>query len=289
MERLLAEAMDAGAFGFSTGLVYAPSVYARHRGARLARPQHGEPARALLLAHPRRGGHARAGGRGGHPDRRAGRRGGADRPREGLGPRELGQDGPRCCGDRRRPRPRGGRDRRRLSLPGGQHEDGQPAARLGARRWHRRSCSSASPIPRRAQRAIGDCLVDGERWRTRSGGMGWDEIMIATCSQPELAGLHIAELARRTGKEPAAGHDGSRAGGARRRVDGGVLPERGGRGHRARATPTNMIGSDWLSLHAGPGPHPGKPHPRSYGTFPRVLGVYCGRSGSSPGRPRCTR
>src|SRR5262245_41913891 len=27
MERLLAEALDAGAFGFSTGLVYAPSVY----------------------------------------------------------------------------------------------------------------------------------------------------------------------------------------------------------------------------------------------------------------------
>ena len=30
MERLLGEAMDAGAFGFSTGLVYAPSAYARH-------------------------------------------------------------------------------------------------------------------------------------------------------------------------------------------------------------------------------------------------------------------
>src|SRR5438132_587459 len=28
MERLLGEAMDAGAFGFSTGLVYAPSAYA---------------------------------------------------------------------------------------------------------------------------------------------------------------------------------------------------------------------------------------------------------------------
>src|SRR5262245_18091466 len=27
MERLLGEAMDAGAFGFSTGLVYAPSAY----------------------------------------------------------------------------------------------------------------------------------------------------------------------------------------------------------------------------------------------------------------------
>ncbi len=37
----------------------------------------------------------------------------------------------------------------------------------------------------------------------------------------------------------------------------------------------SMIGSDSLSLHGGPGPHPGKPHPRSYGTFPRVLGAYC--------------
>jgi N-acyl-D-amino-acid deacylase len=41
------------------------------------------------------------------------------------------------------------------------------------------------------------------------------------------------------------------------------------------AYPHSMVGSDSLSLHAGPGPHPGKPHPRSYGTFPRVLGVYC--------------
>src|SRR5262249_56321819 len=43
----------------------------------------------------------------------------------------------------------------------------------------------------------------------------------------------------------------------------------------ASADPHTMIGSDSLSLHAGTGPHPGKPHPRSYGTFPRVLGVYC--------------
>ena len=43
----------------------------------------------------------------------------------------------------------------------------------------------------------------------------------------------------------------------------------------AIADPHTMIGSDSLSLHAGPGPHPGKPHPRSYGTFPRVLGEYC--------------
>src|SRR2546425_11998589 len=40
------------------------------------------------------------------------------------------------------------------------------------------------------------------------------------------------------------------------------------------AHPAIMIGSDSLGLSAGPGPHPGKPHPRMYGTFPRVLGVY---------------
>ena len=37
---------------------------------------------------------------------------------------------------------------------------------------------------------------------------------------------------------------------------------------------TVKIRSSVDTLHAGPGPHPGKPHPRSYGTFPRVLGRY---------------
>jgi len=46
--------------------------------------------------------------------------------------------------------------------------------------------------PKARQRAIADCLVDGERWRTGSGGMGWDEIMIATCAKPGLAGIHLA-------------------------------------------------------------------------------------------------
>ena len=130
----------------------------------------------------------------------------------------------------------------------------------------------ADPAARR--RAIHDSLVDGERWRTGSGAMGWDEIMIATCSRSELAGLHLAELARRTGKDPA------------QTMMDLVLDERAGVSMivfsqsednvaTALAYPQAMVGSDSLSLHAGPGPHPGKPHPRSYGTFPRVLGVYC--------------
>jgi N-acyl-D-aspartate/D-glutamate deacylase len=40
------------------------------------------------------------------------------------------------------------------------------------------------------------------------------------------------------------------------------------------AHPAIMVGSDSLGLTTGPGPHPGKPHPRMYGTFPRVLGRY---------------
>jgi N-acyl-D-aspartate/D-glutamate deacylase len=35
-----------------------------------------------------------------------------------------------------------------------------------------------------------------------------------------------------------------------------------------------MIGSDSIPLFEGEGDKPGKPHPRSYGTFPRVLGEY---------------
>ena len=46
-------------------------------------------------------------------------------------------------------------------------------------------------------------------WSTASAGapararMGWDEIIIATCSPPELEGLPLADLARQTGTSPA--------------------------------------------------------------------------------------
>src|SRR5262249_31774400 len=38
--------------------------------------------------------------------------------------------------------------------------------------------------------------------------------------------------------------------------------------------PLLMIGSDSIPLYSGDGDRPGKPHPRTYGTFPRVLGEY---------------
>ena len=43
---------------------------------------------------------------------------------------------------------------------------------------------------------------------------------------------------------------------------------------KALRQPYVMIGSDSLGLSHGPGPYTGRPHPRMYGTFPRILGRY---------------
>jgi N-acyl-D-aspartate/D-glutamate deacylase len=51
MERLLAEALDSGAWGFSTGLVYPPACTGHQRAGR-AGPQHGQPWR-LYFSHIR--------------------------------------------------------------------------------------------------------------------------------------------------------------------------------------------------------------------------------------------
>src|SRR5882724_410071 len=273
MERLLAEAMDAGAFGFSTGLVYAPSVYGSteelialarsmaSRGGFYFSHIRGEAAtleeavkEAIGIGEearvPVQISHVKAAGRENW--------GKMDRVLRLIDTaRARGLD---VTGDVY-PYPAGSTKMDNL-LPAWMHDGG--ISKLLERLTD----------PKARQRAIADCLVDGERWRTGSGGMGWDEIMIATCSQPELAGIHIAELARRTGKEPAQAMMDlvmeERAG-----VSMVVFSQSEENVGTALSYAHNMVGSDSLSLHAGPGPHPGKPHPRSYGTFPRVLGVYC--------------
>jgi len=273
MERLLAEAMEAGAFGFSTGLVYAPSVYgstdelialarsmARQGGLYFSHIR-GEAAtleqavtEAIRIGEeagvPVQISHVKASGRENW--------GKMDRVLRMIdAARARGGD---VTGDVY-PYPAGSTKMDNL-LPGWMHDGG--IAKLLERLADRTA----------RQRAIEVCLVDGERWRTGSGAVGWDEIMIATCSNQELAGLRLSELARRTGTAPADA------------MMDLVLAERAGvsmisfsQSEENVATVLgyahSMIGSDSLSLHAGSGPHPGKPHPRSYGTFPRVLGVYC--------------
>src|SRR5215467_2046588 len=54
------------------------------------------------------------------------------------------------------------------------------------------------------RRIVEECLIDGERWGTVSqGGIGFDQVFIATCRRRELEGLNLAQIARQSGMAPA--------------------------------------------------------------------------------------
>jgi N-acyl-D-amino-acid deacylase len=124
------------------------------------------------------------------------------------------------------------------------------------------------------RRIVEECLIDGERWGTVSqGGIGFDQVFIATCKRRELEGLNLAQIARQSGMAPAEV------------LMNLLLEEKCTVGmvsfsqsienvSKVLAHPALMIGSDSIPLYEGEGDRPGKPHPRTYGTFPRVLGEY---------------
>ena len=273
MERHLAEALEAGAFGFSTGLVYPPSLYASTEELiRLARSMARRG--GLYFSHIR--GEAamledsiaeaiRIGEEGGVPVQIAHIKA-AGRENWGLMDRALGLiEAARARGVEVTadvyPYTAGSTKMDNL-LPAWMHDGG--VARLLDR--------LAEPAARR--RAVAECLVDGERWLTFSGATGWDEIVIATCPRAELEGMSLAALARQAGTPPAeAMLDLLLA--ERASVSMVIFSQSEDNVKKALAHPHVMVGSDSIGLSAGPGPHPGKPHPRMYGTFPRVLGRYC--------------
>ncbi len=271
MERLLAEALDAGAFGFSTGLVYPPSAYAgtdelialarsmARRGGFYFSHIRGEAATleaaiAEAIQIGEAGGvgvqiaHVKAAGPENWPK--------MDRVLRMID--EARARGLDVTGDAY-PYPAGSTKMDNL-LPPWAHDGGvrKLLERLADRSIRRRM--------------VEEC-VDGERWKWTSGTLGFDQIFVATCGRPEVEGLSLAELARRTGQTPAEA------------MMNLVVEERAGVSMvafsqseenvaKVLAHPAIMVGSDSLGLSAGPGPHPGKPHPRMYGTFPRVLGAY---------------
>jgi N-acyl-D-amino-acid deacylase len=273
MQRGLAEALEAGAFGFSSGLVYPPSAYASTEELTvLARAMAGRG--GLYFTHVRgesamvedsiaeavrigeEGGvgvqiaHVKVSGRENWPK--------VDRVLRLLDQaRARGVD---VSGDAY-PYHAGSTKMDNL-LPAWAHDGG--TGRLLER--------IADPATRR--RIIEECLVDGERWRTVSvGALGFDEIRIATCSQPALEGLSLAQVARQRGLSPADAmlnllvED-------RAEVSMVAFSQSPDNVARVLAHPAIMVGSDSLGLTTGPGPHAGRPHPRMYGTFPRVLGEY---------------
>ena len=273
MARLLDEAMDAGAYGYSTGLVYPPSAYSvTQELVELARTMSRRG--GLYFSHVR--------GESSMVE---------DSIREAI---RIGEDGDvgvqiahvkvsgrdnwgkidavlRLIDDARA---RGvdvsgdvypyhaGSTKMDNLLPSWVHDGG--LARLLERLADR---------PTR-RRIVEECLVDGERWRTVSqGGIGFDEILIATCRRHELEGLTLAALARQSGATPAEAMMDLLL--AERATVGMVsFSQRLENVAKVLAHPAIMIGSDSIGLSEGAGPKHGKPHPRMYGTFPRVLGEY---------------
>jgi N-acyl-D-amino-acid deacylase len=104
--------------------------------------------------------------------------------------------------------------------------------------------------------------------------VGWDNVMVSYCAKRKDAeGKRLSEIGRERGMDPidaALEIIVDEAGKAYM-----ILFQLGDADLRAALShPHVMIGSDGSSL-APTGPlGEGKPHPRSYGTFPRVLGEY---------------
>lgn len=273
MERLLGEALDAGAFGFSTGLVYPPSSYAettelvtlaktmRTRGGLYFSHIRGESSMLLdSIAEAIRIGdeagvgvevsHVKASGRENWPKIDAAL--GLIEDARARGVDVLGDVYPYNAGSTKMDN----------LMPAWAHEGGVRSLleRLADRATRRRIAEQ--------------CLIDGERWGTVSqGGIGFDQIFIASCARREIEGLNLAELARQTGKTPAETLMDLLL---EQRCTVGMVSFSQSLENVAKvlAHPHLMIGSDSIPLFEGDGDRPGKPHPRTYGTFPRVIGEY---------------
>src|SRR5262245_3582368 len=273
MQRLLGEALDAGAFGFSTGLVYAPSAYSdteelialaksmAPRGGYYFSHIRGESSmlldsitEAIRIGEESGVGvqisHVKASGKENWPKIDAALR--LFETARARGVDVLGDVYPYNAGSTKLDN----------MMPAWAHDGGlsKLLERLADRATRRR--------------IVEECLIDGERWGTVSqGGIGFDQVFIASCRRRELEGLNLAQIARQSGMSPAE------------TLMNLLLEEKCTVGMvsfsqsienvaKVLAHPLLMIGSDSIPLFEGEGDRPGKPHPRTYGTFPRVLGEY---------------
>jgi N-acyl-D-amino-acid deacylase len=273
MERLLGEAMDAGAFGFSTGLVYAPSAYSdtpelitlaramARRGGLYFSHIRGESSmlldsitEAIRIGEEAGVGvqisHVKASGRENWPKIDAALR--MFETARARGVDVLGDVYPYNAGSTKLDN----------MMPAWAHDGGidKLLERLADKATRRR--------------IVEECLIDGERWGTVSqGGIGFDQVFIATCRRRELEGLNLAQIARRSGMAPAEVLMNLLL---EEKCTVGMVSFSQSLDNVAKvlAHPALMIGSDSIPLYEGDGDRPGKPHPRTYGTFPRVLGEY---------------
>jgi N-acyl-D-amino-acid deacylase len=273
MQRLFGEALDAGAFGFSTGLVYAPSAYSdtnelialaremASRGGLYFSHIRGESSmlldsftEAIRIGEEAGVGvqisHVKASGRDNWPKIDAALR--MFETARARGVDVAGDVYPYNAGSTKLDN----------MIPAWAHDGGidKLLERLADRATRRR--------------IVEECLIEGERWGTVSqGGIGFDQVFIATCRRRELEGLNLAQIARQSGMAPAEVLMNLLL---EEKCTVGMVSFSQSLDNVAKvlAHPALMIGSDSIPLYEGEGDRPGKPHPRTYGTFPRVLGEY---------------
>jgi N-acyl-D-amino-acid deacylase len=272
MQRLVADAMEDGAWGLSTGLIYAPGSYAdtaeiitlakvaaRHRGF-YASHIRGEGATLVQAVTE-----AIAIGRE------------ADLPVQVSHIKAAG-------------RPNWGKVGDALALIDAANDEGLDVL-ADVYPYTASSTSLSAILPGWALEGgvaalLGRLRDAKERARIRgeieapSGGqpyaerVGWDNVMVAWAPhRPDAQGHRLSEIAAARRNDPIdAAFDLLLDENGRVSIIQFQLDERDLR--RALVHPRVMIGSDGSSLAPYGEMGGGKPHPRSYGTFPRVLGEY---------------
>jgi N-acyl-D-aspartate/D-glutamate deacylase len=275
MEALLGEALDAGAFGLSTGLIYAPSVYADTAELiGLAQTLGRRPGR-LYTSHIRGEGPTleaaiaeaiRIGDEGGAAVQVSHLKAclKANWPKMGEVLRTIETARARGVDITADMYPyTAGSTTLASLLPTWVHEGGMAAL-----------------LARLADGAARQRILDGGRaaegeWNGPNGAVAWPDVMVAECPRvPAVEGQTMAELAATRGvpAEELLIDLLLEADGQVSMINFLMLDANVARGLQF---PHVMIGSDNLGLCAGPEhAHPGKPHPRQHGCFAKVLGTY---------------
>ncbi|WP_066949329.1 N-acyl-D-amino-acid deacylase family protein [Microtetraspora fusca] len=271
MGDLLREALDAGAFGLSSGLIYDPGMFAPP--AELTELVAQLPAGGVYATHVRGEGRqlrqsveealavARHTGRAVHISHLKV----AGRPYWGAMPEVLSR-----IDDARRQ----GHDIRHDVYP---YTAGSTVLSALLPPWVRDG--STEQVLRRLQdpdvvkRLRADLARDGDDWENLAFGSGWENIVIASSSRGEHDGKSLRHIADELAREPAdtlvhlllTEH---------LRISMVIHSMCESDLRTALVHPQTMIGSDGLP----PGAR-GLPHPRQFGTFPRVLSRYVRETG----------
>ena len=271
MERLMDQGMAEGAYGLSTGLIYAPGSYAA-TGEIVAIARRAGAAGGFYASHIRGEGATLL-----------------DAVREAI---RVGREGGlpvQVSHVKAAGRPNWGRTKDALALIDAARAEGLDV--MGDAYPYTASSTSARTLlpdwvldggvdamcDRLGDSAVRARIRDeigGARTGLMGRGLAWEDIMMAySPSAPDVQGRRLSEIAAARGTDPlTAVMDLIVADRGKNGVILFQLDEADLRG--VLAHPHVVIGSDGSSLAAEGEFLKAQPHPRNYGTFPRVLGRY---------------